>query len=275
MKPSESEDSIVKCRKCGTKNRVKKQKSPVIYQCAKCSSDLASPFKIDVASHDSENFIVECGKCSAKNRLKKQKKIVIYQCAKCAFELISPFKYVVFDCETTGLPTSKSNPHLVQLAWSVIESSGEVIKEQNYIVQPNGCSIPKSSTQVHGITDSHAKKFGVPLSHVIKSFLLDADVDGRTLVAHNINFDLRIIHAELEKLNLISKIDSRPYFCTMLNAVKICKIPKRGGGYKWPSLQELHLHLFGRHFSGGHNAMEDVRATSRCFVELKRLKLIA
>ncbi|UFS56847.1 hypothetical protein LN050_03095 [Comamonadaceae bacterium M7527] len=159
---SESESFIVKCSKCGTKNRVKKQKSPVIYQCAKCSSELVSPFKIDVASYNSENFIIKCEKCGVKNRVKKQKTLVVYQCSICLSKLISPFKYVVFDCETTGLPSSKSNPHLVQLAWSVIESSGEVIKEENYVVKPDGYSIPKSSTQVHGITDNYAKNLAYP-----------------------------------------------------------------------------------------------------------------
>ena len=226
-------------------------------------------------SSQTSDFIVRCENCSAKNRVNRQKSLGVYQCARCSSRLISPFKHVVFDCETTGLPTSKSNPHLVQLAWAIVESSGEVISEKNYIVRPDGYTIPKSSTEVHGITDHDARKFGVPLPHVLRSFLLDADIDGRTLVAHNIKFDLRIIHAELRNLDFNSKIKDRPSICTMLSAVHICKIPKRGGGHKWPSLQELHLHLFGSHFSGGHNAMEDVRATSKCFVELKRLKLIA
>lgn len=218
--------------------------------------------------------IIQCTFCSQKNRITEKKTLVTYQCAKCAQNFETPFKYVVFDCETTGLPSSKSNPHLVQLAWSIVDTTGKVFIERNYIVKPEGFRIPDLSTKVHGITDTHARKVGAPITHVIESFLTDADVDGVRLIGHNINFDLRVLKSELQTIGRKSNIDKRSQFCTMINTVHLCKIPRRGGGYKWASLQELHLHLFGKFFSNGHNAMEDVRATTRCFIELLKRKLI-
>lgn len=225
--------------------------------------------------HKAQEAIIRCPYCDQKNRVFESVAIGTHKCGKCRTALSAPFKYVVFDCETTGLPSGRSNPHLVQLAWSVHGPDGKPIDERNYIVKPSGYSIPEASTRIHGITDQQARKDGVPLSHVIDNFLLATDSEGVRLVAHNINFDTRVIEAEIEHVGLKSKLNDRPGYCTMRSTVDLCKIPRRGGGYKWPSLQELHLHLFGQHFQGGHNAIQDVRATARCFIELCGMKFVS
>jgi len=217
-----------------------------------------------------QKSIVRCRHCGQRNRVKESASEGFYKCSKCRAKIEAPFRYVVFDSETTGLPSSRSNPHLVQLAWSVHDSEGNILSEKNYTIRPDGFSIPYTSTRVHGISDEMAKRDGVPLSHVVERFLLDTDVDETRLIGHNISFDTKVIGAEIEGLGLITRFDQRPQYCTMKSSVSICKIPRRGGGYKWPSLQELHLHLFGSYFKGGHNAMKDVQATARCFLELRR-----
>ena len=58
-------------------------------------------------------------------------------------------------------------------------------------------------------------------------------------------------------------------------STQYCAIPGgKGGGFKWPSLTELHVKLFSVGFSSAHNASADVDATARCFLELVRLKVI-
>jgi DNA polymerase III subunit epsilon len=220
--------------------------------------------------------IVPCPHCRQRNRVIETPSQGKHKCGKCGNQVIAPFKYVVFDCETTGLPSSKSAPHLVQLAWSLNDAEGNNLEERNYIVAPDGFSIPLSSTRIHGITDEQARKIGAPLGHVLEAFLQAADLGDTRLVAHNINFDAGIIETEVEALNINSKFSLRPRFCSMRSATNVCKIPKRGSSssYKWPSLRELHLHLFGSSFSGAHDAIKDVQATTRCFFELRRRGLV-
>ncbi|MGB5134457.1 MAG: hypothetical protein WBN89_04710 [Prochlorococcaceae cyanobacterium] len=54
----------------------------------------------------------------------------------------------------------------------------------------------------------------------------------------------------------------------------LCQLPGRYG-YKWPRLNELHRHLFGRGMGAAHNALVDVQACARCFFELQRRGVIA
>ena len=45
-------------------------------------------------------------------------------------------------------------------------------------------------------------------------------------------------------------------------------------GYKWPKLFELHQKLFGVGFEEAHDAGVDIRATAKCFWELRKLKVL-
>lgn len=52
----------------------------------------------------------------------------------------------------------------------------------------------------------------------------------------------------------------------MKSGTDLCAIGWRIFGYKWPTLQELHTHMFKRGFTGAHDAMTDVRVLVRCFI---------
>ena len=61
----------------------------------------------------------------------------------------------------------------------------------------------------------------------------------------------------------------------MSNVEFVGAINKWGKPGKWPKLEELHIKLFGCNFEGAHDALDDVRATAKCFFELKRLGMVA
>jgi DNA polymerase III epsilon subunit-like protein len=94
------------------------------------------------------------------------------------------------------------------------------------------------------------------------------------LVAHNMQFDEKILGAELLRAGYPNVVDAKNRRCTMQAATNYCRLPGPYG-FKWPTLQELHLKLFNESFDGAHRALVDVRACARCYFELKRLKVMA
>ena len=80
--------------------------------------------------------------------------------------------YLFFDTETTGLPknwkapvSDTSNwPRLVQLAYLTFSETGVLQKAVDYVVKPEGFSIPADASQIHGITTARANSTGV--SHI-------------------------------------------------------------------------------------------------------------
>ena len=189
-------------------------------------------------------------------------------------------RLLFFDTETTGVPLNykasssdtKNWPRLVQLAWVLTDEEGNRIHTGNLIVKPEGFIIPTDATRVHGITTQRANEEGVPLAEVIEQFKADLDV-ANYIVGHNVDFDKKIVGAEMIRLGLKDIMDSKKSYCTMQSSIDFCKIPGKYG-YKYPKLQELYKKFFGTEFDNAHDAMNDIEATEKCFWELRKRNLI-
>jgi len=188
--------------------------------------------------------------------------------------------YLFFDTETTGLPsdwkapiTDLNNwPRLVQLAYIIYDSNGRKIKEEDLIIKPEGFTIPSDISDIHGITTEIALKKGKSILDVLNEFNLLIN-QSEILIAHNMSFDEKIIGAEFLRLEIQNSISSKKKICTMESSKDFCAIPGPYG-YKWPKLSELHYTLFNTTFEEAHNALVDIRVTSKCFWELVKMKVI-
>lgn len=186
--------------------------------------------------------------------------------------------YLFFDTETTGVPNdynlpasnTKNWPRIVQLGWLLTNEKGDELLFGNEIIKPDGFIIPNEAARVHGITTEKALREGKPLLDVIRKFIADARFAKR-FVGHNLAFDKNVVGAELHRLGIKDSISIVKGMCTMIGSTKYCKIPSANIGYKPPKLQELYKKLFGTSFDNAHDAMADVKATKKCFFELKRL----
>ena len=179
-----------------------------------------------------------------------------------------------FDTETTGLPrdwkapvTQTNNwPRMVQLAWLQYDDQEKLISEANYIIKPDGYNIPSDTAAIHGITTEIALEKGSDLSSVLSEF--STAVSGaKMLIAHNMDFDEKVIGAEYVRMGMKSGIFETSRFCTMKTTTDLCRIPGNYG-YKWPKLEELHRFLFGSDFEGAHDALVDVKVCVKCYYEL-------
>ncbi|MBK8193809.1 MAG: 3'-5' exonuclease [Lewinellaceae bacterium] len=192
--------------------------------------------------------------------------------------------YLFFDTETTGLPLSwnapasnTSNwPRMVQLACLLTDPDGIIIEQRNFIIKPEGYTIPSEASNIHGITTERANREGLDLNASLSDFssLL---VRATHLVAHNMEFDEKIVGAEFHRKFGADPLPSKAKFCTMKNpqVIEHCSIPPfRYGSYKWPKLSELHKKLFGVDFDEAHDASVDIKATAKCFFELRRIRII-
>lgn len=185
-----------------------------------------------------------------------------------------------FDTETNGLPldynapSSNTNnwPRLVQLSWILATSDASIISKGDFIIKPKGFTISSKSIQLHGITNERANNEGVDIEKALEVFLDDVS-KAKFLVGHNINFDMKVVGAELYRLNKKDVLQSKRSICTMKESINFCAIPTLRG-YKYPKLQELYYKLFGKNFSDAHNSASDTQATMDCFFELLKRNII-
>lgn len=188
-----------------------------------------------------------------------------------------PQKLLFFDCETTGLPRTRyfspevaeDWPRLVQLAWARYDTQGRSEEARSHIIRPEGFHIPAEATAIHGITHARAVRDGRDLGEVLDEFLAAAALPATMLVAHNLSYDTGVIGSELVRSRRPLGFLELPGICTMKNTTELCQLTRPGGyGYKWPTLEELHVYCFGHSYDGAHDAASDLEACARSFFKL-------
>jgi DNA polymerase III epsilon subunit-like protein len=202
-------------------------------------------------------------------------------------------KILVVDCETTGLPISWDKPatdvdnwpRIIQIAFELFTETGVTLKRRIALIKPDNWEIPdKDYFMSKGESEPEAIKkakfwidngfetaiselAGEPLPGILKEFATLYD-ECDLMLCHNVSYDKNVISSELIRYK-VGVHGKKPDFCTKLEGEQICKLPSQyPGKYKWPRLDELYRHLFGKDFDGAHDAGCDIQATKECYLEI-------
>ncbi len=191
--------------------------------------------------------------------------------------------FLIFDTETTGLPirddaplTDLDNwPRVVQIAWQLHGLDGALIEAGDAVVKPEGFDIPYNASKIHGITNEVAHHYGQDLSSSLNKFK-SALENAEFLVGHNIQFDINVLAAEYIRMEGENALENFKSIDTSQEGRNFCQLSGgKGGGFKIPKLSELYEKLFSENFAEAHNAIADVEATARVFLECIRLDIIS
>jgi len=176
---------------------------------------------------------------------------------------------IIFDTETTGIPSSIGTPlirqpHIIEFA--AIKLDDKTMKEIDrleFLCCPEQPLTP-FITRLTGITNEDVKDKPVFASYypaLVRFFKGE-----KTLVAHNMAFDMKMLTIELQRIG-ISAFDDFPMpekkLCSMISSKYI--------NGKWMKLAHLYEHLTGDKFKEAHRAMKDTEALTEC-VKILRMK---
>ena len=143
-------------------------------------------------------------------------------------------KSIFFDTETTGLKPGQ----IGQLTY-IIEEDNEFKAAKNFFFTVD--IMDPSAEKVHGFSMELLEKLsgGKRIEHSIEE--IKRDFENATLIAHNVNFDLKFLQAEFERVGI--PLNIKRTFCTMNYFKGITAIPARTGeGFKNPKLEEVVNH---------------------------------
>ncbi len=182
-------------------------------------------------------------------------------------------KIFVYDTETTWFINKKESdlnlqPKIVQFAWILWEIKNWEFTEEkriNILINPK-ISIPFGASQVHHIYDIDVKDAPY-IEDVIDEIMTYINNPDMT-IWHNIEYDEDMIKLELKRLEKDFLYRPKQVMCTMKTTVDFCALQWNGARFKYPKLWELHKKLFWEYFIWAHDALTDVEATLRCFIEL-------
>lgn len=177
-----------------------------------------------------------------------------------------------FDTETTGI--NKQVDRIIQ--FGAIYGSYDPVKNVfyeerviNQYIHPWETKISPEAHNAHGLNWDFVAQFDT-IDKYIKEFLsymLKCDI----IVWHNLDFDWGMIDSEFHRYWLEHGVFAKRH-CTMKTGTDYCKLPGKYGN-KRPSLQELHQKLFDCKFEWAHDALSDIQATKKCYMQMLELWL--
>jgi DNA polymerase-3 subunit epsilon len=163
-----------------------------------------------------------------------------------------------FDTETTGFKSSTFTPEIVQIGAVVQDTETKrILAELNFIITAKN-PIPKTVSDIHGITDDISSLYGVDTRAASLMFGLMVQMSD-VVVAHNISFDLGIIKDAWPVASAF--LETKEQYCTMRNCSRFDDIPRRHAGKKqFTKLADAYRYFYDKDFENAHDAMADVRA---------------
>ncbi len=161
--------------------------------------------------------------------------------------------YVVFDTETTGLDTNSCK--VIELG-AVKIINGEIKEFFQTFVNPE-MHIPDDASRVNNIYDDMVKD-APKFNEVLVDFL--KFVDGKTLVAHNMSYDIAVMNSNARNYGYIFENE-------LIDTLALAR-------KKLPHLKRFKLETLCNHLkidlTGAHRAVNDAVATAKVFLELTK-----
>ena len=189
--------------------------------------------------------------------------------------------YLFFDVSANGKPKNWKRPatdifnwpRMIHLSWLLYDKDRVLIDSRNHIIQPKGFEISIEAESRHKITPEKATQEGVPVADALMDFA-EAIEKAEYVIAHNMNLCEGVVGAEFNRASLRHGLEYADKYCLMQEATWYCKLPGRGGKFKWPSLQDIHTKLYGAQYANAGEAQTDVATATVCFFALLDIRAI-
>ena len=174
---------------------------------------------------------------------------------------------LVFDTETSGLG-AQDRP--IELGYVRMENGLETMAHSALLKSVT--EIHPKASEVNGITVERLLAEGKdPKGELEKFFGVVRQVvrDGGMLVAHNAQFDVRMLNRLANDVSVESPLTLNGVFCTMKRSTEQCQLePFRFGSFKYPKLSELADCLMVVYDPAVlHGAVQDCRLAARSYIE--------
>lgn len=187
--------------------------------------------------------------------------------------------YLPLDTETSGLPLytevingkkttvpadDPRQPRLAQAYMGFVDENMDLIREFDGYVKPDGWHMEPGASKVNGLTDEFLMEHGRPIAEILDVYE-EAIAEGVIVVAHNAQFDCKIMRGELRRAKRSDHFEATKQFCTMRG----WSAAKGGGWQKFDNLCDL---LSVEH-KDHHRATGDGRALLGVMRHFRRLEI--
>ncbi len=187
---------------------------------------------------------------------------------------------MIFDVETNGKLKNFNTPFydlsqvpdLLQIAW-IITDGEKILGSESSWIKNDSLKIKRKIRELTGIKKETLMKIGRPINVVLDLFQKDLS-RVKTLVAHNIEFDVKIVKAAFFSQGIPLDLSEKELVCTMKLSFKHKSSIPDFDENKWLKLAELFAKFFpdAEQDFQFHNSVIDAFSTYHIFRKLKELE---
>lgn len=161
--------------------------------------------------------------------------------------------FTILDIETTGF-SPKHGDKIVEIALISVDMAGNILDTYESLINPDR---DVTASHIHGITAEMVRD-APKIEDVMDEILVR--INNKTIVGHNVDFDLRFINHEIQKkLHLDLNLKG---LCTLqLSRLVVPGVPTRK--------LDILCNYFGIENSASHSAYGDCYSTMQLFIFLK------
>lgn len=183
---------------------------------------------------------------------------------------------LILDIETIGFPKKQpelnstekdesykmselyNSARIVQISMMICDDKLNMVKLDDFIIKSDGFKIYNS--HVHNITNEISKNHG----HIFKNisdYIYMNLIQTSHIIAHNAQFDINVLKAELYRHGLnyiIDELEKKQIICSMLSTKNIVEAKNKFSKIKNPSLAELYNFACNEPIQNAHNSKYDV-----------------
>jgi DNA polymerase III epsilon subunit-like protein len=178
---------------------------------------------------------------------------------------------IIVDTETTGFTKPMSvpldqQPEIIEFA--ALKLNDATLKEEaciNFLIQPRVLPLGPETIKATKITDDMVKsqpRFPQRVKEIVDFFFGE-----RTVVGHNLGYDLTMMQLELARLMLLTKFPWPPVqICTVELTMDLEAPRQKSDRLK---LSELYKLVTGHEPDNKHRALDDCRSLAECVAWLR------
>ncbi len=189
--------------------------------------------------------------------------------------------YLIIDTEGTGLfdykkpADAEGQPRMAEIFMMKVDADLKHDGHLHFYIKPDGWHMPEEAAKINGITQRFLEDNGVPVAQALEAFRAAVLDEGRIVVAHNAQHDLKQLRAEYRRADMDDFFKDTANICTMRALTPICKVPYASGrkGNKFPKLSEACEH-FGFKIKNEHTALGDAMACLKLLGKLIELDAV-
>ncbi|HMQ06957.1 MAG TPA: hypothetical protein PKC30_06620 [Saprospiraceae bacterium] len=190
---------------------------------------------------------------------------------------MSALKYLVYDVTPVHKPRNPkadfsdtfSWPRVFHLSWIMLNEEFKPLQDFDCIVKAEGWKLDDKVLEFAGVAWEEVERKADALDDILNQFAQSIE-NVNYIIAHNMDIQEKVIAAEFLRRGIKHNLFKTDRICLMQEGTYYCKIPSKTGGFKWPTLRELHATLFNQAYTPAGNARADVIAASRCFIKLMK-----